>query len=76
MPKRVFDRLVGVRPSSPEEWENLRRSIAMLSPGQATHLDRETALAALDELANHHERQRRARQLVLSDKLVEHRRVS
>lgn len=39
-----------MRLTSPEEWENLRRSIAMLNPGQGAQLDRETALAVLDEL--------------------------
>lgn len=36
----------------------------MLKPGQCAQLNRETALAALDELVGHQERQRRARRLV------------
>ncbi len=38
-------------PTTAEEWEQLRRSVAMLSPG-AWALKREPALAALDLLVN------------------------
>ena len=51
-------------PTSPEEWENLRRSVAMIGQGQPSQLDRETALALLDELGRHHERERQARCLL------------
>jgi len=39
-------------PATSEEWEQLRRSVAMLSPG-AWALKREPALAALDLLLGH-----------------------
>ncbi|MDH4075690.1 MAG: hypothetical protein OEY41_00460 [Acidimicrobiia bacterium] len=39
-------------PATSEEWEQLRRSVAMLSPG-AWALKREPALAALDLLLDH-----------------------
>lgn len=34
----------------PEDWEIVRRSIAMLSPAQPAPLDREAAMELLDEL--------------------------
>jgi len=37
-------------PISPHGIENLRRSVAMLGPGQAAPIDRERALRLLEEL--------------------------
>jgi hypothetical protein len=36
----------------------------MVGPGQPAQLDRETALALLEALVQHHERQRRTRRLL------------
>lgn len=49
---------------SREEWEIIRRSTVMLAPGQNAALDKETALALLDELARLAERDREARHLL------------
>ena len=44
--------------------ENLRRSIVVLTPGQPAGLDRERAVALLDELQRLQRTDRRYRQLV------------
>jgi hypothetical protein len=47
-------------PTDPHALENLRRSIAMLSPGQMAGLDRERALLLLQEVQNLRRQQERA----------------
>ena len=49
---------------SPETWEGLRRSVAMLSPGQPCQLSREIVLELLEELVQRSTRDRRLRRLV------------
>ncbi len=51
-------------PRTPEEWEIIRRSTVMLSPGQKAALDRETALALFDELNRLERRDRQVRDLL------------
>ena len=49
---------------SSEQWEILRRSVAMLTPGQPCQLDRETAMELLEELVERSGRDRQLRRLV------------
>lgn len=49
---------------NPEDWERLRRSVAMLSPGHPCQLSRETAMELLEELVQRSGRDRRLRRLV------------
>ena len=51
-------------PRSVEEWEVLRRSVAMLGPGQPCQLSREVALDLLGELVQRSGRDRSLRRLV------------
>ncbi len=53
-----------MRHRSPETWECLRRSVAMLSPGQPCQLSREVVLELLEELVQRSTRDRRLRRLV------------
>jgi hypothetical protein len=53
-----------VVPRTPEEWEIIRRSTVMLSPGQNAPLDRETALALLEELGRLSAKDREVRELL------------
>ena len=49
---------------SSEEWEILRRSVAMLAPGQPCQLSREIAVELMEQLLELRERERRVRGLV------------
>lgn len=49
---------------SPEEWEIIRRSVAMLSPRQPCQPSREIAVELLDELGRCRDRERNLRRLV------------
>jgi len=55
---------------SPEEWEILRRSMAMLAPGQPCQLSREVGIDLVEELAQHHSRERRVRHLLAELEVV------
>ncbi len=62
--ERVFARVRLSFPRTPAEWEIIRRSTVMLSPGQNAALDRETALALLDELGRLSAKDRQVRDLL------------
>ncbi len=47
-----------------EDWERLRRSVAMLSPGGPCQLSREEAMEILEELVARAGRERQLRRLV------------